>query len=182
MFFDGIEWDEHNLDHACRRATAEEIEQVITNAATWRRHRHYADRVMFTDSTDGGKPHRPLRRRPPPGAPDYRMGGETMSDPGANASDRELADYYDHAPTEDDWGEPEPIDKSERLEVTLSVRFTPAEIAAVRSRAAAAGLKPTSYIRQSVLAAEQAPVDRARLARTVDALSRDLDELRRAAS
>ena len=55
MHFDGIEWDEDNLGHACRRVTAAEIEQVITNAASWRRHRRYADRVLFTDRTDGGK-------------------------------------------------------------------------------------------------------------------------------
>ncbi len=56
MFFDSIEWDEDNLDHACRRVTATEIEQVITNAGSWRRHRQYADRVLFIDRTDGGKP------------------------------------------------------------------------------------------------------------------------------
>ncbi|MGH3502948.1 MAG: plasmid mobilization protein [Nocardioidaceae bacterium] len=66
--------------------------------------------------------------------------------------------------------------------MTLSVRFTGAEIATIRSRAAAAGFKPTTYIRQCVLAAEQPPIDRARIARIVDALSRDLDDLRQAAS
>ncbi|MDP9397235.1 MAG: hypothetical protein M3P96_05150 [Actinomycetota bacterium] len=28
VMFDSIEWDENNLDHACRRLTAAEIEQV----------------------------------------------------------------------------------------------------------------------------------------------------------
>ncbi len=55
MIFDGVEWDENNLDHACRHVTAEEIEQVIVNATHYRRHRRYADRVLFTDRTDGGK-------------------------------------------------------------------------------------------------------------------------------
>lgn len=55
MYFDSIEWDEGNLDHACRRVTAAEIEQVITNATSWRRHRRYTDRVLFSDRTDGGK-------------------------------------------------------------------------------------------------------------------------------
>lgn len=106
-----------------------------------------------------------------------------MTEPGAEASDRELADYYDHAAsTGDEWGEPEPVDKPERLDATLSVRFSPTEISAVRSRAAEAGLKPTTYIRHCVLAAEQFPLDRERIARTVDALSRDLDDLRRATS
>lgn len=107
-----------------------------------------------------------------------------MSKPDEGASDLELANYYDNAPENewDDWDEPESVEKPERLDVTLSVRFTPAEINAIRARAAAAGLKPTTYIRQCTLAAEQTPIDRARIARTVDALSRDLDELRRAAS
>jgi hypothetical protein len=55
VIFDGVEWDESNLEHACRRVTAEEIEQVIANASTVRRHRRYADRILFTDRTDGGK-------------------------------------------------------------------------------------------------------------------------------
>ncbi|MGH3939619.1 MAG: hypothetical protein ACRDTG_13510 [Pseudonocardiaceae bacterium] len=55
MIFDGIEWDENNLDHACRRVTATEIEQVIANATMYRRHQRHPDRVLFTDRTDGGK-------------------------------------------------------------------------------------------------------------------------------
>ena len=55
MLFEAIEWDESNLDHACRRVSATEIEQVITNATRYRRHEQYADRVLFTDLTDGGK-------------------------------------------------------------------------------------------------------------------------------
>lgn len=105
-----------------------------------------------------------------------------MSDPGPEASDRELAEHYEQTYTDDEWGEPEPVDTPDRLDVTLSVRFTPAEIAAVRDRAAAAGMKPTTYIRQCALASEQTPIDRARLSRTVEALSNDLDELRRIAS
>lgn len=55
MIFDFIEWDEHNLDHATRRLTAAEIEQVIWNAETMRPHREYPDRVLFVSTTDGGK-------------------------------------------------------------------------------------------------------------------------------
>jgi hypothetical protein len=55
VIFDAIEWDENNLAHACRRVSAREIEQVITNATAYRRHRTYPDRVRFTDRTDGGK-------------------------------------------------------------------------------------------------------------------------------
>jgi hypothetical protein len=105
-----------------------------------------------------------------------------MSEPGTSASDHELADYYEQHHDPDEWGEAGSVAKPERLDVTLSVRFTPAEIERIRSRAGQAGLKPTAYIRQCALAAEQLPIDRARLARSVDALSRDLDDLRRAAS
>lgn len=55
MFFDAIEWDGNNLDHACRRVTAAEIEQVITNATSYRSHKRYPDRILFSDHTDGGK-------------------------------------------------------------------------------------------------------------------------------
>ncbi len=53
--FDGVDWDESNLEHACKRVAAHEIEQVIANATTFRRHRRYRDRILFTDRTDGGK-------------------------------------------------------------------------------------------------------------------------------
>lgn len=55
MIFTLIDWDEHDLDHACRRATAEEIEQVITNAVRCRQHREHYDRVLFDERTDGGR-------------------------------------------------------------------------------------------------------------------------------
>jgi len=55
VIFDGIEWDENNLDHACRRVTAAEIEEVIANATSYRQHRHHPHRVLFTDHTNGGK-------------------------------------------------------------------------------------------------------------------------------
>jgi len=53
-----------------------------------------------------------------------------------------------------------------------------AEMAAVRARAEAAGLKPTTYIRRCALVDEQAPIDRGRLVQT---LSRDQEDLRQAA-
>lgn len=104
-----------------------------------------------------------------------------MTEPGPEATDAELADYYDRHRDLPDWGEPQPLQQPQRLEVTISVRFTPAEIATLRARAAAAGLKPTTYIRRCALATEQAPIDRAQLSRTVAALTRDLEDLRRAA-
>ena len=55
MIFDFIEWDEHNLDHATRRLTVSEIEQVIWNANSVREHRKHPDRMLFSSTTDGGK-------------------------------------------------------------------------------------------------------------------------------
>lgn len=103
-----------------------------------------------------------------------------MSEPDANATDTELADYYTSQAT-GDWAEPQPVQRPDRLDITISVRFTPAEIATIRSRAAAAGLKPTAYIRRCALVEERPPIDRAELARSIAALSHDLDHLRRAA-
>lgn len=103
-----------------------------------------------------------------------------MSEPGPAATDAELAVYYDqHHGGE--WAEPEPVQRPERLEVTISVRFSTGEIEAVRSRAEAAGLKPTAYIRRCALGSEHPPIDRNELSRSVAALSRDLEDLRRAA-
>ncbi|MGH9062553.1 MAG: plasmid mobilization protein [Acidimicrobiales bacterium] len=103
-----------------------------------------------------------------------------MSEPTSTATDAELADYYDQH-RDGDWSEPQPVQRPERLDVTISVRFSSAEIAAVRAQAEAAGLKPTSYIRRCALAPEGPPIDRGELSKSVAALSRDLEHLRRAA-
>ena len=103
-----------------------------------------------------------------------------MTEPGPAASDSELADYYDKHRELTRWSEPQPTDKPERLDVTISVRFTATELAAIRARADAAGVKPTAYIRACALTVDQPPLDRARLSRSVAALARDLDDLRRA--
>jgi hypothetical protein len=108
------------------------------------------------------------------------MGGD-VTEPGEGATDNELAGYYDQHPGEGKWGEPEPLQRPDRLEVTISVRFTRAEVAAVRARAEAAGLKPTAYIRRCALEVEEPPIDRGKLSQSVAALSRDLEDLRRAA-
>lgn len=55
MYYDRVEWDEFNEDHALKRATQQEIEQVIENAATARPHNEFANRVVFIDHTNGGK-------------------------------------------------------------------------------------------------------------------------------
>jgi len=83
-----------------------------------------------------------------------------MTEPNSDVTDAELADYYDQHRDLTDWSEPQPVQRPERLDVTISVRFSPAEIAAIRARAEAAGLKPTAYIRRCPLADEQPPIDR----------------------
>jgi len=108
------------------------------------------------------------------------MGGN-VTEPGLDATDSQLADYYEQHREDHQWGEPEPAQRSARLEVTISVRFTRNEVAAVRARAEAAGLKPTAYIRRCALEVEEPPIDRGKLSQSVAALSRDLEELRRAA-
>ncbi|MHB8247016.1 MAG: plasmid mobilization protein [Acidimicrobiales bacterium] len=104
-----------------------------------------------------------------------------MTEPGLDARDSELADYYEQHREDHQWGEPEPVQRPDRLEVTISVRFTRHEVAAVRARAEAAGLKPTAYIRRCALEVEEPPIDRGKLSQSVTALSRDLEELRRTA-
>ncbi len=183
MLFDAVEWDENNLDDACPRVSAAEIEQVITNATHYRPHQRYPDRVLFTDRRrrQTGDHRRPLRPWTTQHPANHCMGA-IMTEPGTAATDVALADYYDQHRDHPGWGEPRPAAKPQRLDVTISVRFTPAEIATIRTRAEAGGLKPTAYIRQCALNAEQPPIARTQLSRTVAALSRDLDDLRRTAS
>lgn len=55
MLFDRIEWDDDNLDHATRRATAAEIEQAIFNAKRVVPSRVHQGGVLFRSATDGGR-------------------------------------------------------------------------------------------------------------------------------
>lgn len=76
---------------------------------------------------------------------------------------------------DNDWGEPTPV--TVRREVTISVRFSAEEIAAIRRRAHAAGMKVTAYIRQAVTRGE-VQVDREKVARAVAAVTADLERVR----
>lgn len=102
-----------------------------------------------------------------------------MSEPGPDATDAELADHYDQHRSDGSWGRPEPAPR-DRLDVTISVRFTPTEIATIRRRAEAAGLKPTAYIRRLALAADAPPLDHDQLTRLIGVLSRNVEDLRQA--
>ncbi|MDQ4037179.1 MAG: hypothetical protein M3313_02205 [Actinomycetota bacterium] len=54
--FDAVEWDEGNLDHATKHgASAEEIEQAISNATEFRRSKHHSDRRRIEARTDEGR-------------------------------------------------------------------------------------------------------------------------------
>ncbi len=99
------------------------------------------------------------------------------TEPTRNMTEDQLADYYhDHRDDMDHWGDPEPIRKPDRLDVTISVRFTADEIAAVRLRAKEAGVKPTVFIRQAALQSSN-QLDRRLLARTFDDLRTDVERL-----
>jgi hypothetical protein len=101
-----------------------------------------------------------------------------LEEPGLEAGDVALGDDDEHrAPVAR--GAVKPI-APERLDVTISVHFAASEIAALRARAEAAGVEPTTYIHRLVLATEEPPLDRDHLTRLLDALTRDVDELRHA--
>lgn len=140
VLFDHIEWDDANIPHATRHGvSADEIEQALVNADTWRPNKA-----------------------------------------GARADEAERAQYYyDHRHDLDKvFGDTEPNPRQgQRLDVTISVRFTADEIAAVRARAEALGMKPTAYIRAMAVAAGGEPLDRARIAAQVQAVERELTAL-----
>lgn len=87
-------------------------------------------------------------------------------------SEAELAAYYNETKdlSEFDLEHPEPV--TVRRAVTISVRFSDDEIAALRKRADAAGVKVTSFIRAAALEAT-APVDRAALSELARGLEQD---------
>ena len=98
-------------------------------------------------------------------------------DPTAGMTEAELAEYYQaHRGDTEEWEPPEAISRPARLDVTISVRFTPEEIAAVRERARDAGMRPTAFIRQAALDVD-VPLNRGLLAKTFDRLRSDVEQL-----
>ncbi len=98
-------------------------------------------------------------------------------------TEAELADYYDrtHDVSGFDLEHPEPITRPHRrLDVTISVRFSPEEIDLLRTEAERAGLKVTAFIRTLALQHASGPVlDRAALRRKLATVSAELDALER---
>jgi hypothetical protein len=78
-----------------------------------------------------------------------------MTKPTDHMTEAELAEHYDTHRDADEWGEPEPVQHPPRRQVTISVRFSEREIDQIRDRAAQLGMKPTAYIREAVLRADQ---------------------------
>ncbi len=66
-------------------------------------------------------------------------------------ADTRADQYFDRRHDEDEWGEPESIDKPARLTMTLSVRFTAEELEAVRATADRLGMMPTAFVRQATV-------------------------------
>ncbi len=88
-------------------------------------------------------------------------------------SDVELAEHYDrtHDLSEFEDGEViTPPETSETRNVTISVRFSPSELAGLEAHAKNAGMKLTAYIRATALAADEPPVDRAEVLDLIAAL------------
>lgn len=95
-------------------------------------------------------------------------------------SEDELAEYYyAHRDDEDMWGGPEPIERPDRLDVTLSVRFSRAEIEAIRAAAERAGKKPTAFVRAAAMNHAH-PIDRQRLSADLDRLAELVGDAREA--
>lgn len=88
-------------------------------------------------------------------------------------SEAELAEHYDrtHDVSEFDEGAAYPAEV--RRNITISVRFSDAEIEALRHEADAAGVKVTAYIREAALQGSS-PVDQKRLRAALKAVADDV--------
>ena len=95
-------------------------------------------------------------------------------------TDAELADYYNstHDVSEFDGGEvvtTAPRIHPETRSVTISVRFSPSELAAIEELANAAGMRLTAFIRAAALASQEPPVDRAEVLDLLTALRESVE-------
>lgn len=106
-------------------------------------------------------------------AADNRMGRGIMRNKTQGMSEAELAERYDrtHDVSEFDEGAAYPAEV--RRNITISVRFSDAEIEALRHKADAAGVKVTAYIRAAALQGSS-PVDQKRLRAALKAVADDV--------
>lgn len=94
-------------------------------------------------------------------------------------TDAELAKFYNstHDLSEFEGGEvvTNAPAHPETRSVTISVRFSPSELAEIEGLAKAAGMRVTAFIRAAALASEEPPVDRAEVLDLISALRRSVE-------
>lgn len=94
-------------------------------------------------------------------------------------TDAELADYYNstHDLSKFDGAEvvTTPQAHPETRSITISVRFSPSELAEIEELASAAGIRLTAFIRAAALASEEPPVDRAKVLDLLTALRESVE-------
>lgn len=96
-----------------------------------------------------------------------------MSNQAERGRESTWAAHYDQTHDVSEFEESQSYPSEVRRNVTISVRFSSEEIAALRREAQAAGVKVTAYIRAAALQAS-APVDRQLLMAALRALSDDV--------
>lgn len=107
----------------------------------------------------------------------------TTKHPTDDMTEAELAQYYDrtHDLSEFDLEHPEPLTPArQRLDVSISVRFTPEEIDLLRARAEQSGMKVTALIRALAVQHQGEPVvDVPAVRRALAALTEQIADLTR---
>lgn len=83
-------------------------------------------------------------------------------------TDADLADYYNSTKNLSEFDGGEVVGSAaqaqpETRSVTISVRFSPSELAEVEKLAHSAGMRLTTFIRTAALAVEEPPVDRVKV-------------------
>ena len=110
------------------------------------------------------------------------MTNKTMTPDLDQMTDAELAAYYNstHDLSEFEGGEVVELPKTvpETRSVTISVRFSPSELAELEQLAKGADMRVTAFIRAAALAAEEPPVDRAGVMDLVEALRQQVQGTR----
>lgn len=95
-------------------------------------------------------------------------------------TDADLADYYNSTRDLSEFDGGEVVSSARQAQpetrsVTISVRFSPSELARVEKLAHAAGMRLTAFIRAAALATEEPPVDRAEVLDLLTALRQSVE-------
>lgn len=97
-------------------------------------------------------------------------------------TDAELADYYNRTQDVSEFEGGEvivPPATKETRNLTISVRFSPTEMADLEAQAAAAGMPLTTYIRRTALASKEPPIDRDEVLDLLTLLRRKVEPAKR---